>query len=351
MTREPKTHFDYDPAASLEPEPHGVKQHDGVSIADLSFTTLQGDTWKAYWLTPPGHGPFAAVLYVHPAPGSRETFLNEALTLARQGAASLLLQAPWAQPEAWMQKVSKLKGQRKLFTQIAIDLRRLVDWMLAQPDIDLARVGFVGHSLGALMGGILSGVEKRIKAFVLMAGSGSFTDVAVANVPDLQGEPLRQYAESIAPIDPVHYVNHASPSAVFYQIALNDQVFPLARAQAFADAGSEPKLVSHYTADHYLNSAAQADRIEWLQTRLDLKPLAANQKKGANPMARNESNQSVGKKNKGAGQETPKRTRKGSGPGTTKGTRKRTEIGLSKGLNKGGAQGVAHSGEPKPRTK
>lgn len=72
---------------------------------------------------------------------------------------------------------------------------------------------------------------------------------------------------------------------------------------------------------------------------------------GVTTMARNESNASVGKKNKGASQDTPKKARKGSGPGTTKGTRKRTEIGLSKGLNKGGAQGVAHSGEPKPRTK
>jgi hypothetical protein len=61
----------------------------------------------------------------------------------------------------------------------------------------------VGHSFGAIFGGILSGVEKRVKAFVLMAGTGSFTGVAVLNIPDLSGQRLENYSTTLDSIDPI----------------------------------------------------------------------------------------------------------------------------------------------------
>jgi cephalosporin-C deacetylase-like acetyl esterase len=53
---------------------------------------------------------------------------------------------------------------------MAVDLRRAVDLMLSRSDVDKSRIAYVGHSYGAMLGGILTAVEKRIKTFVLLGG-------------------------------------------------------------------------------------------------------------------------------------------------------------------------------------
>jgi cephalosporin-C deacetylase-like acetyl esterase len=46
-----------------------------------------------------------------------------------------------------------------------IDLRRAVDLLIARPDVDQRRLAYVGINYGAAMGGLLAGVEDRIKAY------------------------------------------------------------------------------------------------------------------------------------------------------------------------------------------
>jgi uncharacterized protein len=100
----------------------------------------------------------------------------------------LLIDAPWANgPEFGKRASGRPEDVRDRFIEIAIDLRRAIDLISSLPCVDINRIAFVGHSLGALFGGILSGVDKRIRASVLMAGVGSFTDAALLNMPDLAG--------------------------------------------------------------------------------------------------------------------------------------------------------------------
>jgi dienelactone hydrolase len=190
--------------------------------------------------------------------------------LARRGAASLLIEAPWAQGEAWGRTMGEPEHDRQEHTQTVIDLRRAIDLVTAQPEVDAKRIGYVGHSFGALFGGILAGVEKRIKAFVLLAGVGSFTDIAAVNIPTLNAMALEAYSQGLAPIDPIHYIGQAAPSALFFQLARQD-MFPSDKLVTYAEAGSEPKRVAWYDADHYsVNDAGRSDRMKWLQTELDL---------------------------------------------------------------------------------
>ena len=50
---------------------------------------------------------------------------------------------------------------------------REVDLLAARPDVDEKRLGFVGFSFGATLGGILAGVERGIKAYALMGTAGT----------------------------------------------------------------------------------------------------------------------------------------------------------------------------------
>ena len=260
--------FNYDRSEPLKVKAVGEERRDGVSIQDVSYTSSGDERVQAYWLAPVGAGPFPGVVFVHPAPGDRTTFLEEAVLLGKHGMASLVVEAPWAQGEVFGPKLAEPEVAREAFTRVVKDLRRSVEFLVSHPEIDASRLAYIGHSFGALVGGVLAGVEKRIRAFVLMAGTGSFIDVVALNMPFLEGPVLEHYAQVIAPIDPIHYVARAAPAALFFQFGRQDD-FTQEQFERVAEAASEPKLVKWYDTDHYFQIAeAQKDRLDWLQTRL-----------------------------------------------------------------------------------
>jgi dienelactone hydrolase len=261
--------FDYDSTAPLDPEDLGVEERNGVLVHDVSFADARGGRTPAYWMLPPGRDRFPTVIYVHPAPGDRSTFFEEGIRLGGMGIASLLVEAPWAAGEAFARSLGTPEQNRDIFVAIVRDLRRAVDFTVAQPGTDAAQLGYVGHSFGALTGGVLAGVEHRLRVFVLMAGAPSFTDVAVANIPSLSGEALEHYRRVMAPIDPARFVASASPSQLFLQFGERDEIFGREVAQGLTDAASEPKLVRWYDTDHLFRSEeAKRDRVEWLHAQL-----------------------------------------------------------------------------------
>jgi cephalosporin-C deacetylase-like acetyl esterase len=264
--------FEYDRKSPLTIEESTVEYRNGAKVHDISYSGLDDGRIKAYLVRPNVRGSFAGIIFVHPGPGDRSNFLDEAVALANMGAVSLLINAPWAYPEFGARAMGMTaEDMRTMFIQTTKDIRRGVDLMLSQSDVDANRTGYVGHSFGALLGGILSGVEKRIQAYVLMAGTGSFTDVAVLNMSDLKGDALEEYRRTMEPIDPVRYVGHAAPSSLFFQFGLQDNFYPKEKFLDYYEAGSEPKSVRWYEADHYrLNEEGRSDRIEWMRMQLGL---------------------------------------------------------------------------------
>lgn len=261
--------FDYDSAAPLDAEDEIAEERNGVQVHDVSFADARGGRISAYWLTPPGRDRFPAVLYVHPAPGDRSTFFDEGIRLGGLGIASLLVEAPWADAEAFARSFGTPEQIRDLFVAIIRNLRRGLDFAIAQPGTDTTNLGYVGHSFGALVGGVLAGIEPRLGALVLIAGAPSFTDVAVANVPSLSGEALEHFRRVMAPIDPAGFVAGGRPSPLFIQFGERDEFFSREQSQQLADAASEPKLVRWYDTDHYFRSEeAKRDRVEWLSATL-----------------------------------------------------------------------------------
>ncbi|MEI7857634.1 MAG: hypothetical protein WCH85_09045 [Methanomicrobiales archaeon] len=248
------------------------KSEGGITIHTLSWVGLSQDRIKGYLVEPEGKESVAGIVFVHPGPGDRSPFLDEARELAGMGAACLLIEPPWSDGARFGCRAmsSTPEELRTWYVQMAVDLRRSLDLLETFPRVDKDRIGFVGHSFGALFGGILSGVEKRISSSVLMAGVGSFTDVAVLNIPDLKGEPLETFRVVMDPIDPVHYLGHAAPSSLFFQFGRNDAFFPKQKFLDFSGAALDPKHVRWYDADHYLDAAARIDRREWLGNRLGL---------------------------------------------------------------------------------
>ncbi len=266
--------FDYDQKAPLDVKEIGVEDRDGIKVHDLTYASPKGGRVTAYLVTPPGKGPFAGIVFMHWGFGYRSSYLAEALLLARSGAVSLLIDAPYLRPAPWRREfdTSKPEVNRDIYIQLVVDLRRGVDLLTSRADVDGKRIAFVGLSLGAHMGGILSGVEKRIKAVVLMGGLPSLTDRFRANNQDGKFD---RDIEIIAPLDPIHYVRQAAPSALFFQFARRDRFITEKQALQYSEAGSEPKLIKWYETGHDFNDIeALKDRAEWLREKIGIAPLA-----------------------------------------------------------------------------
>src|SRR5216683_6734288 len=88
--------FDYDPKMPLDVREVGVENRDGIKVHDISYASPKGGRVTAYLVVPSGKGKFAGLIFMHVRPGSRAIFLDEALSYARMGGVSLLIDAPFS---------------------------------------------------------------------------------------------------------------------------------------------------------------------------------------------------------------------------------------------------------------
>jgi dienelactone hydrolase len=265
--------FAYDRSVAFDLKEASAREQDGVIIRDVNYAayTQQRGRIKAYLVKPAGKGPFAGVLFFHwygSPNGNRDQFLGEAVALARRGTVSLLIQGhfPWA--------VAPTDGQtdRQRVIDETIEVRRALDLLLSQPQVNRKRIGYVGHDYGAMYGAIVAGVDKRVKAYVLMAPIGSFSYWSLAYWLAKTAAPAKEaYRQALNAVDPISHISRATPAALLFQFANSDEHIPKTEANAFQEAASKPKEVKWYDAKHDLHvEAAAKDRREWLTGQLAL---------------------------------------------------------------------------------
>jgi dienelactone hydrolase len=212
-----------------------------------------------------------AVLFVHwygpPAPTSNRTqFIPDAIDLAKTGVVSLLIDTPWSRPEYFEER--KREGDYARSVQQVKDLRRALDVLLSFPGIERERIAFVGHDFGAMYGTLAAAVDPRVKFFVFMAGTQSFSDWFLYGPKPPEDEKQKFIAE-MAPLDPIKYLPKLK-MPILFQFAKEDEHVTKERAEALAAAANEPKTVRFYDADHELNEAARGARLTWLKEQLGL---------------------------------------------------------------------------------
>ncbi|NTX64798.1 dienelactone hydrolase family protein [Myxococcus sp. CA051A] len=266
---------DYDAKAPLDVKTVRAQRRGDVTVTELTYASPKGGRVPAYLVTPPGPGPFAGLTFLHWGQGSKNEFLDEALSLARAGVVSLLVDAPHVRPAPWR---GSLKGAAIYDSslQMLVDMRRAVDLLASRPEVDARRLGFVGHSMGAMVGGALAGVEPRLRAFVLMNGVGDYSksirEMELDNEKQLANamskEDFAKLVRRMAVLDGVVGVGHASPRALFFQNGRSDAWVTAAQVNTFIDAATMPKLAKVYEGGHELGDAARRDRAQWLRTHL-----------------------------------------------------------------------------------
>ncbi|HXD34744.1 MAG TPA: prolyl oligopeptidase family serine peptidase [Pyrinomonadaceae bacterium] len=264
--------FSYDRSASFDLKETATTERDGVIIRDVTYAACdpRHKRIEAYVVRPSGKGRFAGVVFFHwlgNVKSDRTEFLDEAVALAKQGTVSILIQGyfPWLEAPA-----EPLSDRRQIIDQ-TIEVRRALDLLLKQPQVDAKRIAFVGHDYGAMFGGIVAGIEKRFKVYVLMAGLGNFSDWSLKYWPVTANKGEGLYRQTMLEVDPIGYVPKAAPARLLFQFSNKDKFIPRAAALEYFEAASEPKQIKWYDAVHDLNvDAARSDRREWLAQQLHL---------------------------------------------------------------------------------
>ena len=244
------------------------EQRGDVTVRDITFSPAAGREVKAYLVVPKGNGPFAGILWVHwlgEEKSNRTQFLDEAVELAPKGAVSLLVDAMWSAPE-WFGKRVPDRDYENSIRQV-IELRRALDLLLSQSNVDKTRIGFVGHDYGAMYGMLMAGVDQRVNTFVFIAATQSLNDWAFLGP---QPKSKAAYLKQNSNLELTDYLRQVRASK-FFQFGRGDFYVSQADAAVLFAAATDPKQRKLYDASHKmeLNSIAK-DRDEWLTKQLRL---------------------------------------------------------------------------------
>ena len=270
--------FDYANAASVPALAGGtVRKARCCDVTEWKLTpsTTNGGSSEIELtvVAPINKGRHPTVLWLHRegAEIKRALFVQEAETLAASGIASLLVELPFKQP--YVARVDNNAGDADVIRAAVIDARHAMDWAATRPEFNIDTLAVVGHRYGAWAAALLTGVDKRVDAVVLMSPPGKPSGwLQVTEQP--KAKAFRDsfdkaqwvgYLAAIEPLDPEKWVKYAAPAKVHFQFASSDAwVQTLEQVDLFR-ATSTPKSRQMFDSDELLNDEAKKDRQTWLK--------------------------------------------------------------------------------------
>lgn len=272
---EPPTGLSYDRAADFAVEERGKETRGDAMVRDITYFTVAAPKFgrgAAYVVQPRTQSPRAAILWVHwlgaPATTNRTEFLDEAVALASHGVVSLLVDAMWAKPRWYHDRVLEHDFDDGVAQVTA--LRRAIDLLQQQPGAGQVPLGIVGHDYGGMYSIIAAAQEHRAKTCVFVACTASLEDWAFFRQKPTS---LEAYRRQNAPLELRRHVAALAGTPVLFQFAEHDEYIPLDKAQELFSAAQTPKqMVVYGGAEHAMTAPAtiRLDRDTWLVRELGL---------------------------------------------------------------------------------
>lgn len=267
--------FAYDASAPLNLQKTVESTHNGVEISVVSFSSPDGGSVTGLLFDPVARsGLRPGMVLMHGLPGNARSMTGNAQLLAELGAVVISIDAPFARRGG---SPVLFSGQdRAEQIQLIKDLQRAVDVLRARANVDDERIAYLGISYGGAMGALFVGIERRIKAGVLVVGDGGlvshFTGPEDLNgiLADLSCAARTDWLQAMTPVEPIRFIAHASPTPLLLQNGTLDNLVPSADAQALHAAAPQTKTVRWYPAGHGLNQQALFDRLDWLHVEIGL---------------------------------------------------------------------------------
>jgi dienelactone hydrolase len=273
-TAEDRNLFAFPVNAALNLQKARESTNNGVEVSTISFSSPDGGSVTGLVFDPAGRSSLRpGIVLMHGLPGTARVMASLGQLLAEHGAVAIAVDAPFARRGG--QPVRFSTEDRAEQIQLIKDLQAAVDVLRAQPNVDDERIAYLGVSYGGAMGALFVGIERRIKAAVLVVGDGGlvshFTGPEDYNVmAGLSCAARAAWFQAMVPIEPIRFVSQASPTPLLLQSGRFDPLVPAADAEELHRAASSPKTILWYDAGHGLNQQAVFDRLDWLHDQIGL---------------------------------------------------------------------------------
>jgi len=243
--------YDYDASLPLDVEQTELKRTDAFTQYHLWYASAHDQRVSALLTIPAGGGKHPVIFVQHGYGDSKEVDYVQwpTLFLVKEGYAVMSIDAQYHGERKRPHRPQELFNVRSAetrdaFVQTVIDLRRAVDLLQKRDDVDGTHIGYLGMSMGAMLGAVSCGVEKRVAAACLIVGGGDFARL-------LPGKINPGVETNVKVIDPVYYAGMISPRPLLMINGRSDRLVPPANAQALFDAAREPKRIEWYEGGHH----------------------------------------------------------------------------------------------------
>ena len=144
--------------------------------------------------------------------------------------------------------------------QTVMDVRRAKAILAARPDVDAARIGITGISMGGIMTALAAGVDGEFaRAVPILSGGDVATIVFHANetrklraAMQAKGMDRNAAAEALISVDPLTFAVRIGADRCLMINAANDEVIPKVTTEKLRDAAGGPQVLwlnaGHYTS-------------------------------------------------------------------------------------------------------
>lgn len=219
----------------------------------------------------PGKRPAVVVLHILGADFPLSRYV--AARLADQGVAALFVKLPYygerrppdvpgRPPRRFL--TADMERSMNAVRQGVCDVRRAAAWLAARDDVDPARLGVTGISLGGVISSLAVSVDPQIRSGALLLAGGDLSKI-LWGMPEAapfrkiwieEGKTIADLKRLTEPYDPVTYAAGMVGKRVMMVAGNVDEVVPPESARALWEAGGKPPILwcdcGHYSAVGYL---------------------------------------------------------------------------------------------------
>ncbi len=233
------------PAAEISkhPERTGINGLREVSLQGPGGLRLAG------WAVPSQNR--AAIILVHGTNTDRSSTLDELRLLSGAGFGVLAFDLPGQGASTGQSRWGALERQ---------SISAAVDWLLTQPDVDPARIGAMGISMGGYILVQTAASDSRIRSVVLSASPtdvteqtryasnrwGSLSEIPASWALKASGMPVHE-------LPPLEVIRTIAPRAVFILGGTLDKIVPQYMARQLYQAAGDPKELWIVSGAHHVD--------------------------------------------------------------------------------------------------
>lgn len=265
------------PAAGFGYELEPIRDSESYTVARVRFPSpivtadAANNTVHAEYFRPKGGGRRPGVVVLHILGADFALSRYFAARLAEKGVAALFVKLPYygeRRPAGADRRfLSNDVGRSTLsMRQGVCDVRRASAWLASRPEVDPARRGVTGISLGGITSALAAAIDPELDRAALILAGGGLDEILWTMQEPGADRWRREWAESgrtradlkalTTPFDPLTYAGRLVGKHVLMMAGNVDDVIPPSAARALWEASGRPPIrwfdCGHYSAAGYL---------------------------------------------------------------------------------------------------